>query len=154
MAKEKKSQFLTTVNVRNKQAFFNYAIEDTLVAGMVLKGTEIKSIRMGKVNFTDGYCYISKGELYIKGMLINPYKLASFYNHEADRPRKLLLKKKEIAKIDRKINEKGFTIVPLRLFINDRGFAKIEIGVGKGKKLHDKRDTIKERDISRELKNF
>ena len=154
MAKEDKNKFSKTVNIKNKQAFFNFAIEDPYIAGLMLKGTEIKSIRMGAVNFTEGYCYIQGPALFVKGLQISPYKQASFANHEPLRDKKLLLQKSEIYKLQRKTEEKGYTIVPLRLFINDRGFAKLEIGLGKGKKLYDKRETIKDRDLKREIKNI
>jgi SsrA-binding protein len=121
------------------------------VAGIVLTGTEIKSIREGKANLQDGYCYFNNGEVFVKGVNITPYAQGTHYNHEATRERKLLLKKSEIKKLEGKIEEKGLTLIPLRLFINDRGFAKMEIAVGRGKKLHDKRDSIKERDARREL---
>jgi len=118
---------------------------------MVLTGTEIKSIREGKVNLQDGYCYFANGELYVKGVNITPYAQGTHYNHAATRERKLLLKRSELKKLEGKIDEKGLTLVPTRLFINDRGIAKLEIALGKGKKLHDKRDSIKERDAKREL---
>jgi SsrA-binding protein len=124
---------------------------DKYVAGIVLTGTEIKSIREGKVNLQDGYCYFNNGELFTKGVNITPYSQGTHYNHEAQRERKLLLKKAELIKIETKVEEKGLTLVPLRLFINGRGFAKMEIAIARGKKLHDKRDSIKERDAKREL---
>ncbi|MDH5382789.1 MAG: SsrA-binding protein SmpB [Cyclobacteriaceae bacterium] len=154
MAKDSKNKIQKTVSIRNKQAFYQYSIEDTFLAGLVLKGTEIKSIRQGLVNFTDGYCFFSGGALFVKGLHISPYKQASFANHDPDRDKKLLLQKRELGKLGKSIEEKGYTLVPLKLFINDRGFAKLEIGVGKGKKIHDKRESIKEKDIKRELKNF
>lgn len=147
----KQQRFSNNINIRNKQAGFEYEILDKYVAGIALTGTEIKSIREGKANLSDGYCYTSNGEVFIKGMNITPYAQGTHYNHEATRVRKLLLKKSEIRKLEGKVEEKGLTLVPLRLFINDRGFAKVEIAVGRGKKLHDKRNTIKERDAKREL---
>lgn len=147
----KQQRFSNNINIRNKQAGFEYEILDKYVAGIALTGTEIKSIREGKANLSDGYCYIADGEVFIKGMNITPYAQGTHYNHEATRVRKLLLKKSEIKKLEGKVEEKGLTLIPLRLFINDRGFAKLEIAVGKGKKLHDKRNTIKERDAKREL---
>lgn len=146
-----KSRFSNDINIKNKQAFFHYEILDKYVAGMVLKGTEIKSIREGKANLQDGYCYFNNGELFVKGLNINPYEQGTHYNHVAARERKLLLKKSEMVRLETKSDEKGLTIVPLRLFINDRGFAKLEIGLGRGKKTHDKRESIKERDVKREL---
>src|SRR5690606_41153864 len=146
-----KERFSKTVNIRNKQATFNYEIQDTYVAGLVLKGTEIKSIREGKVSLQDGYCYFNNGELYAKGIQITPYAQGTHYNHEPDRERKLLLKRIELRKIEARVSEKGLTLVPLRLFINDRGFAKLEIALGRGKKQFDKRESIRERDVRREL---
>jgi SsrA-binding protein len=146
-----KDRFSKTVNIQNRQARFEYEILDKYTAGIVLTGTEIKSIREGKVNLQDGYCYFNKGEVFVKGVNITPYAQGTHYNHEATRERKLLLKKTEINKLEGKIEEKGLTLIPLRLFINDRGFAKMEIAVGRGKKLHDKRDSMRERDAKREL---
>ena len=146
-----KQRFSNSVNIKNRQATFEYELLDKYVAGIVLTGTEIKSIREGKVNLQDGYCYFNNGEVFVKGVNITPYAQGTHYNHEATRERKLLLKKSEIAKLEGKIEEKGLTLIPLRLFINDRGFAKMEIAVGRGKKLHDKRNSMKERDAKREL---
>lgn len=147
----KQQRFSNTVNVRNRQASYEYELLDKYVAGIVLSGTEIKSIREGKVTIQDGYCYFNNGELYARGLNITPYAQGTHYNHEATRERKLLLKRSELKKLEGKIEEKGLTLVPLRLFINDRGFAKLEIAIGRGKKLHDKRDSMKERDAKREL---
>jgi SsrA-binding protein len=146
-----KARFSNDINIRNRQATFNFEIADKFIAGMVLRGTEIKSIREGKVNLQDGYCYFNDGEMYVKGITISPYAQGTHYNHAGTRERKLLMKKSELVKLESKSEEKGLTLVPLRLFINDRGFAKIEIGLGRGKKVHDKRDSIKEKDIKREL---
>ena len=146
-----KDRFQQTINIKNRQAFFNYEILDKLVAGMALTGTEIKSIREGKVNLQDGFCYFNKSEVFVKGISIMPYTEGTYNNHEATRERKLLLKKSEIRKLESKVEQKGFTLLPIRLFINDRGLAKLEIAVGKGKKVHDKREGIKERDVKREL---
>jgi SsrA-binding protein len=146
-----KERFSNNINIRNRQAGFEYELLDKYVAGIVLTGTEIKSIREGKVNLQDGYCYINNGELFVKGVNITPYAQGTHYNHEATRERKLLLKRSEIKKLEGKVEEKGLTLVPVRLFINDRGFAKMEIAVGRGKKMHDKRNSIKERDAKREL---
>lgn len=144
-------RFKQHVNVKNRQAFFNYEIVDKLVAGMALRGTEIKSIREGRVNLQDGFCYINRDEVFVKGISILPYTEGSYLNHESSRERKLLLKKSEIKKLEAKIDQKGYTLIPTRLFINDRGLAKLEIAIAKGKKLHDKREGIKERDLKREL---
>ncbi|HLT75451.1 MAG TPA: SsrA-binding protein SmpB [Ohtaekwangia sp.] len=146
-----KERFSKNINIRNRQATFEYEILDKYVAGIVLTGTEIKSIREGKANLQDGYCHIHNGEVFVKGMNITPYAQGTHYNHEATRERKLLLKKSEIRKLEGKVEEKGLTLVPLRLFINDRGFAKLEIALAKGKKTYDKRQSIKERDVKREL---
>lgn len=146
-----KQRFSNDINIRNRQAGFEYEILDKYVAGVVLSGTEIKSIREGKANLQDGYCYLNNGEVFVKGMNITPYAQGTHYNHEPTRERKLLLKRSEIRKLEGKVEEKGLTLVPLRLFINDRGFAKLEIALAKGKKLHDKRESIKEREAKREL---
>jgi SsrA-binding protein len=146
-----KQRFSNDINIRNRQAGYEYELLDKYVAGMVLMGTEIKSIREGKVNLQDGYCYLNNGELFVKGINITPYAQGTHYNHEATRERKLLLKRSELKKLESKIEEKGLTLVPTRLFINDRGLAKLELAVGKGKKLHDKRDSIKDREAKREL---
>ena len=146
-----KQRFTNDINIKNRQAGFEYELLDKYVAGMVLTGTEIKSIREGKVNLQDGFCYMSNGELFVKGVNITPYAQGTHYNHSATRERKLLLKRAELKKIETKVEEKGLTLVPTRLFINDRGLAKLEIAVARGKKLHDKRDSIKEREAKREL---
>jgi SsrA-binding protein len=142
------------MDIKNRAAFHEYQIEDKLVAGMVLAGTEVKSIREGKVSFADAYCYVQQGELFIKGLHIAEYKLGTANNHEAVRDRKLLLNKKEIKKWNDKVKEKGYSIIPLRIFFNEKSLAKIEIGLGKGKKLFDKRETMKQRDTERELRRI
>lgn len=147
----KQQRFSNDINIRNKQAGFQYELLDKYVAGIVLKGTEIKSIREGKVSLQDGYCYLNNGELFAKGININVYAQGTHYNHEATRERKLLLKREEIRRLEGKVEEKGLTLIPTRLFINERGYAKVEIALARGKKLHDKRDSIKEKDIKREL---
>lgn len=149
-----KERFSNTVNIRNRQASFEFELLDTYVAGMVLRGTEIKSIREGKVNLQDGYCYFNNDELYVKGITISEYAQGTHYNHEAQRERKLLMKRAEIARIQSKVEEKGLTLIPTRLFINDRGLAKLEIALGRGKKRFDKRQSIKDRDVKRELDRF
>lgn len=151
MAKEKKEAFAKTVNIKNKRATFEYQILDTYVAGIMLTGTEIKSIRQSRVSLQDAYCYFSGEGLYVKGMNIAPYGEGTYYNHDPLRERKLLLQKKELKKLAGKLLDQGLTIVPLRLFINDRGFAKLEIALAKGKKLYDKREDIKSRDVAREV---
>ncbi|MEX2235479.1 MAG: SsrA-binding protein SmpB [Cyclobacteriaceae bacterium] len=146
-----KQRFAKDVNIKNRQASYEYELLDKYIAGIVLTGTEIKSIREGKINLQDGYGYFNNGELFVKGVNITPYAQGTHYNHEATRERKLLLKRSELKKLEARSEEKGLTIVPTRLFINDRGFAKMEIALGRGKKMHDKRDSIKERDAKREL---
>jgi SsrA-binding protein len=150
MSKDK-DRFKQNINIKNRQAFFNFEILDKIVAGISLTGTEIKSIREGKVNLQDGFCYFNRNEAFVKGISIMPYTEGTYHNHEPARERKLLLKKVEIKKLESKVDQKGFTLLPLRLFINDRGFAKLEIALARGKKTHDKREGIKERDLKREL---
>ena len=142
------------IYIKNKPATFEFAIEDKLVAGMVLTGSEIKSIRDSRVSFNDSYCLFNDGELFVKNLYISEYKHAGYAQHNPTRERKLLLNKKELKKWFAKIKEKGLTIVPLAIFVNEKGFAKIEIGIGRGKKLHDKRETIKNRDLDRDLKRY
>jgi SsrA-binding protein len=146
-----KARFSNNINIRNRQAGYEYELLDKYVAGIVLTGTEIKSIREGKVNLQDGHCYFKSSELFVKGINITPYAQGTHYNHEATRERKLLLKRSELRKLESKVEEKGLTLVPTRLFLNERGLAKLEIALARGKKLHDKRDSIKERDVKREL---
>lgn len=135
--------------IENRKVRFEYHILDTYTAGVVLQGTEIKSIRNGKISMNDSFCYFNNGELFIKNILISETKDA--FTHSAKRDRKLLLKKKELNKLSTSL-VKGLTILPYKIFMNDRGIVKMEIVLGRGKKLYDKRETIKERDISRELK--
>lgn len=139
------------VNIKNKRAYFDYEIGDTYTAGMVLTGTEIKSIRAGKASLADSYCLAERGEVWVKGMNISEYFYGSYNNHIARRDRKLLLSKKEIAKIEKAIADPGYTLIPLKIFINDRGYAKLIIGVARGKKQYDKRQAIKEREDKRIL---
>ena len=139
------------INIQNRKARFNYEISDTYTAGIVLTGTEIKSIRDGKASLVDTYCVVDNGEVWVKGMNIAEYFYGSYNNHVARRDRKLLLNRKEIAKLARASEDVGFTIVPLKLFINDRGLAKLLIGVGRGRKQYDKRQAIRERDDKRHL---
>jgi SsrA-binding protein len=139
------------INIKNKRASFEYHLLERYVAGIALLGTEIKSIREGKANINDSFCSFLDDGLYIRNMHIAEYSFGSFYNHEAKRDRKLLLTKKELKKLKVKGEEKGFTIIPLRMFMSERGFAKVEIALAQGKKDFDKRETIKERDSKREL---
>ena len=147
----KTNKVVRYTNIKNRKASFEYEFLDVYVAGIMLKGTEIKSIREGKASLTEAYCYFKNGELYIKQMHISPYSLAAHYNHEPVRDRKLLLSKKELNKLEGKSAEKGLSIIPTRLFINDRGLAKLEIALARGKKIHDKRQNIKEKDAKRDL---
>ena len=140
--------------LKNRQAFHEYFIDTKYEAGIVLLGTEVKSIRDGKVSFNDSYCLIHKGEIWLKSLHIAEYSHGTANNHDPLRDRKLLLQKREIKKIEAKLKEKGYTLVPLRIFFNEKNFAKAEIGLAKGKKLHDKRDTIKQRDVEREMKRY
>lgn len=142
------------VELRNRAAFHEYAIESTYIAGMVLVGTEVKAIRNGKVSFNDAYCIFDKGELYVKNMHISEYAFGTTQKHEPMQERKLLLHKKELKKLEAKAKEKGYTIVPLKIFFTDKQLAKLEIGLGKGKKLHDKRESIKSREVERDIKRF
>ncbi|MCD7970001.1 MAG: SsrA-binding protein SmpB [Alistipes sp.] len=143
------------INIKNKRATFDYEILETWTAGIVLTGTEIKSLRLGKASMVDCYCYVDRGEVYIRGLNISEYHWGTYNNHQPRRDRKLLLQKREISKITRAFQDKGLTIVGLRLFINDRGLAKVVIGLGRGRKAYDKRDYIKEKDVKRELdRNF
>lgn len=139
------------INIKNRRATFDYEISDAFNAGLVLTGTEIKSLRQGKASLTDTFCYVNNGEVWVKNMYIAEYFYGTYNNHETRRDRKLLLTKREIAKLEKAGKETGFTIVPLRLFINDRGFAKLVIGIGRGKKAYDKRQSIKEREDKRSM---
>lgn len=139
------------INIKKRRASFDYEIGDTYTAGIVLTGTEIKSLRQGKASLADTFCYINNGEVWVKNMYIAEYFYGTYNNHATRRDRKLLLNRKEIAKLEKSSKETGFTIVPLRLFINDRGLAKLVIGVGRGKKAYDKRQSIKEREDKRSI---
>lgn len=139
------------IYIKNKRATFDYEILERYVSGIQLYGTEIKSIRGGHASLPDSFCYFDQHELWVKGMRIAEYFYGTFNNHAPERERKLLLKRKELNKLERKTKESGLTIVPLALFINDRGYAKLEIGLARGKKEYDKRQTIKENDAKREI---
>ena len=141
------------IKIKNKKALFNYDILEKYTAGISLLGTEIKSIRNASVTLSSSFCVIENNEIYIKGMNISQYLFGNINNHEPDRVRKLLLKKIEINKIKKKVKEKKMILIPTKLFINGRGYAKIEIGLGRGKKIHDKREDIKQRDIERKLRS-
>ena len=139
---------------RNRSAYHEYFIDDKYEAGMVLTGTEVKSIRQGKVSFNDSYCLLHKGEVFVKSLHIAEYSHGNINNHQPDRDRKLLLQKREIRKIESKLKEKGYTLVPLRIYFNEKGLAKMDIELGKGKKLHDKRETLRKKDVEREMKRY
>lgn len=139
------------LNIRNKRATFDYEIEEKFTAGVQLAGTEIKSIRMGKASMVDSYCYFQNNELWLKGMNVSEYFYGTYNNHIPTRERKLLLNRKELNKLQRKTRESGLTIIPLKLFMNERGFVKVEIALAKGKKNYDKRETLKTKDAKREM---
>jgi len=139
------------IEIKNKRATFDYEILDTLTAGIVLTGTEIKSLRTGKANLTDSFCIIEKNEAFVRNMHISEYEKGGHYNHEPKRERKLLLNRQEINKWHIKLKEKGLTMVPLKLFINPKGLAKLDVGLARGKKTYDKRESLKEKDAKRDL---
>jgi SsrA-binding protein len=139
------------INIRNKKATHNYEILERYVAGIQLQGTEIKSIRLGKVSLVESYCLFQNNELYVRGLQIADYAWSSFNRHEPGRDRKLLLNKQELRKLQRKTRESGLTIITLRIFIADSGYAKLEIGLARGKKEYDKRETIKRKDTQRQM---
>lgn len=149
--KADKINYAKDINIKNRRATFDYAIGDTFTAGIVLTGTEIKSIRLGKASLVDTFCYINNGEVWVKNLYIAEYFYGTYNNHTERRDRKLLLNKREIDKLAKANAEPGVTIVPLRLFISQRGYAKLVIGIGRGKKEYDKRQSIKERDDRRAM---
>ncbi|MDX2002620.1 MAG: SsrA-binding protein SmpB [Chitinophagales bacterium] len=140
-----------TVNIENRRAYFEYEILQKFSAGMMLTGTEIKSIKAGKANINEAYCVFQKDELFIKNMHISEYTLGTHYNHDPLRLRKLLMNKKELEKLHAKVKERGQTIIPLKIYLSERGFAKLDIALAKGKKTHDKRESIKAKDTKRDL---
>jgi SsrA-binding protein len=142
------------INIKNKRATFDYEILEDWTAGIVLTGTEIKSLRLGKASLTDSYCYFSDGELWVRGLNISLYHWGTYNNHQPKRDRKLLLNRKELAKLERASQDVGLTIVALRLFINDRGLAKLVIGLVRGRKSYDKREYLKEKDAKREIERL
>ncbi len=144
--------YLCGMELNNRKAYHEFFFEDTYTAGMVLQGTEIKSLRKGKASFNDSYCLFDKGELYVKSLHISEYAFGTYTNHEPMQERKLLLNRKELKKLESKSKEKGYSIIPLKIFINEKGLAKMEIGLGKGKKNYDKRETIKQRENDRDIK--
>jgi SsrA-binding protein len=146
-----KPNILKKIEIKNRRAGFDYSFIEKYTAGMVLVGTEIKSIRLGKAALVDSYCYFRNGELFVKNMNISEYTEGNVYNHEPNRERKLLLGKKELGKLEKKLKDQGLTIIPVSLFTSDSGYAKLEIALAKGKKLFDKRDDIKTKDLNREM---
>ena len=141
-----------SISIKNKKASFEFTFLEEFVAGIVLCGSEVKSIRNGAANFTDAYCYIKDNEIFLKNLHISEYKNTSYNQHEPKRDRKLLLTKREIKKLKEKTQEKGLTVVPTRLFVNDRGLIKVSLALCKGKKIWDKRETLKVKDLKREIK--
>jgi SsrA-binding protein len=142
------------INIKNKKAYHDYELIEKYTAGVQLQGTEIKSIRMGKISLSDSYCVFHKDELYIRGLQIAEYAWASYNNHDPGRERKLLLNRKELNKLQRKVKESGLTIIALRVFISEKGLAKIEIALARGKKQYDKRETIKRKDTQRQMERM
>ncbi len=142
---------VNSINIKNKKASFNYEFIEKIIAGIQLTGTEIKSIRQGKASLIDTYCFFKEKELWVKNMHIAEYSHGNIYNHEPKRDRKLLITARELRKLEKKFQEKGLTIVAIRLFINDKGLAKVEIALAKGKREFDKREDIKQKDSKKEL---
>jgi SsrA-binding protein len=140
--------------IRNRSAYHEYFIEEKYDAGMVLAGTEVKSIREGKLSFADSFCVFFKSELWVRNLHIAEYRFGTTNNHIAVHDRKLLLNRRELRKLENKLKDKGYTIIPLRVFLSEKGLIKMEIGLARGKKLYDKRETIKDRDTQREIKRF
>jgi len=140
------------VEISNRKAYYEYFFEQTYIAGLVLSGTEIKSLRAGKASFNDSYCVFQNGELFVKSLHISEYSFGTYTNHEPMQERKLLLNKRELQKLEAKTKEKGYSIIPLKIFLAESGYFKMEIGLGKGKKNYDKRESIKERETDRDIK--
>ncbi len=138
------------MNIQNRKAFHDYSIEETFDAGLVLQGTEVKSLRQGKASFTDAFAFVKDGEVWLRDFYIKPFEHGSYYNHDPRRDRKLLLSKREIRELDRAVLQKGNTIIPLKIFFKN-GFAKVQIGLAKGKKRFDKRESIKDKDTKRDM---
>jgi SsrA-binding protein len=142
------------MEIKNRSAYFEYYIDDTYDAGMVLTGTEVKALRSGKASFNDSYCIMDHGEIWVKSLYIAEYDFGTYANHAPTRDRKLLLKKKELKKLENRLKDKGYTVIPLKIYFSENGLAKIKIGLAKGKKLHDKRASIKDRESEREIKRY
>lgn len=147
----KKEKYKKDIEIVNKKAEYEFHFRETIEAGIMLTGTEVKSVRLGNANLKDGFCFFRKGELYLKNLFIAEFKFGNINNHETRRLRKLLLKKQELRKWEKKVKEKGFTIIPYKLKLNERGLVKIEVVLGQGKKSYDKRESIKERDNKRQM---
>lgn len=145
---------MSDINIRNKKAWHDYEMLEKFIAGIQLSGTEIKSVREGKANLVDSYCQFYDGELFVKGMHISEYRLGTIFNHVPARERKLLLKRRELKKLEKNVREKGLTIIALRMFIAENGFAKLEIALARGKKEYDKREDIKKKDVQRQLDRY
>ena len=143
---------INRLEISNRKAYHEYYFEDKYIAGLVLTGTEIKSLRAGKASFIDSYCFFDKGELYVKSLHISEYSFGTYNNHEPMQERKLLLNRRELRKLEAKTQEKGYSIIPLKIFLTEKGLFKMEIGLGKGKKIYDKRETIRERETGRDIK--
>jgi SsrA-binding protein len=139
------------ISIKNKRVSWEYFLIEKIVAGIVLTGTEIKAIRLGKANLSDSFCYFENGEMFVRGMHISEYSFGTYNNHLEKRDRKLLLNLRELKKLNIKVKEKSMTIIPVKLFINDRGLAKLEIAVARGKHFYDKRNSLKEKDSKREI---
>lgn len=142
------------INIKNKKAYFDFEILEKVVAGMELTGTEIKSIRLGKASLNDSYCYFKNNELWVKGMRISEYEQGSYNNHDPYRERRLLLKRSELNRYEKRVREKGLTVIALRLFINEDNLAKLEIALARGKKEYDKREIIRQKDLKREMERL
>lgn len=140
------------LELSNRKAYHDYFFETTYIAGMVLSGTEIKSLRAGKASFNDSYCVFYNGELFVKNLHISEYSFGTYSNHEPMQERKLLMQKRELKKLEAKTKEKGYSIIPLKIVLTDKGWFKMEIGLGKGKKTYDKRNSLKERETERDIK--
>ncbi len=143
-----------TIEIKNKRASFDYILTDRIEAGIVLYGTEIKSIRDGKASLVDTYCMFQNGELWVKNMQISAYRLGYYYNHDVKRDRKLLLSKRQLKKYERETKETGYTIIPIRLYVNEKGLAKLEIALAKGKKAYDKRETLKAKEAKTDMDRY
>jgi SsrA-binding protein len=145
------AKFQNKISIKNKKAYFDYEISDEYVAGIQLLGTEVKSIRESKASIKEAYCYFEEGEIFIKGMSISEYSHGGYINHDTYRLRKLLLNRREINKIEKKLKDKGISLLPILLFINENGLIKLKIGLGKGKKLYDKRESLKKQDVKKDI---